>query len=362
MMQHASSLIPPMQELPAAWYGPQMAASSDEWTWQLGEAEIAEIESAADSFLARGGGPAVLEARDFPLPTVGRRLLRLRKELIEGRGFELLRGLPVHEWPREKAACAFLGLGAHVGVARSQNAAGHLLGHVRDLGKSSTDPGVRIYQTAERQTFHADSCDIVALACLVQAKAGGESLLVSTLTVYNELLRRGRSDLAEALLLPVAVDRRGEVPEGMAPFFLVSPVVWHAGKLGSGAGYQRQYIDSAQRRFPEAPRLSALQLEALDCFDALLDDPSLHFSMKLRPGDIQFVYNHALLHDRSGFTDHPEPHRRRHLLRLWLSPPGDRPLPESFAARFGSTLVGDRGGILCPGTEPSVPLKAAGEA
>jgi hypothetical protein len=30
--------------------------------------------------------------------------------------------------------------------------------------------------------------------------------------------------------------------------------------------------------------LTAAQLEALDLFDALLDDPALHLSMRMRPG------------------------------------------------------------------------------
>ena len=93
-------------------------------------------------------------------------------------------------------------------------------------------------------------------------------------------------------------------------------------------------VDSAQR-FVEAPRLSALQVEALDLFDALLDDPRLHFKMLLEPGDLQFCYNHTLLHDRCAFQDHLDVGSRRQLFRLWLSPPGDRPLPESFCARFG---------------------------
>lgn len=250
--------LPPRQDHPAAWHGPAMAAMREEWTWTLTASEIAEIDAAADAVLAAGAGPVVLDAEKFPLPTVGPRLAVLRTNLLAGRGFELVRGLPLQEWPREKAAAAFLGIGSHVGAARSQNSAGHLLGHVRDLGLASDDPNVRIYQTAERQTFHADSCDVVALACLCQAKSGGESLLCSALTAYNEILST-RPDLAAELLRPVAIDRRGEVPEGMQPFFMMAPMSWHAGFLGPGAGYQRQYIDSAQR-FPEAPRLSAAQV------------------------------------------------------------------------------------------------------
>lgn len=81
-------------------------------------------------------------------------------------------------------------------------------------------------------------------------------------------------------------------------------------------------------------------------FDRLANDPRLNFTMRLEPGDMQFVYNHPLLHDRTAFVDWPEPERRRHLLRLWLSIPGDRPLPPCFAQRYGSIEVGNRGGIV----------------
>src|SRR5262249_47781376 len=120
-----------------------------------------------------------------------------------------------------------------------------------------------------------------------------------------------------------------------------------------------QYIDSAQR-FPEVPRLTTAQIEALDLFDALADDPALNMVMEFRPGDIQLVHNHTLLHDRTDFVDWPEPERRRHLLRLWLAANDARPLPPTFAQRYGSVTIGDRGGIIVPGTKLQAPLAAGG--
>jgi alpha-ketoglutarate-dependent taurine dioxygenase len=119
--------------------------------------------------------------------------------------------------------------------------------------------------------------------------------------------------------------------------------------------YQRQYIDSAQR-FEGALRLTPDHVAALDMFDALANDPKLNFGMQLEPGDMQFVYNHSQLHDRTGFTDWPEPERRRHLFRLWLSLPGDRLLPPVFAERYGSLEIGARGGIITAETRLQAPL------
>jgi alpha-ketoglutarate-dependent taurine dioxygenase len=347
--------LPPLQTGPQVWLGPAMAASGD-WIEALSAADIAEIEAAAAPLAERGGDIAALSAADFPLPTLAPRLAAIRHELLDGRGFVLLRGLPVERWPLRLSATAFYGLGLHLGQAISQNAAGHVLGHVRDLGLRSDDPNVRIYQTAERQTFHTDSCDIVGLLCLQTAKQGGDSALVSTGAVWNAVLQQ-RPDLAAELLQPVATDRRGEVPPGQQPFFMIPVLNWYDGRL-SGI-YHRAYVDSAQR-FADAPRLRPAQVEALDLFDRLCNSAEFHFLMTLQRGDIQLVHNHVLLHDRTAFTDWPEPDRRSHLLRLWLAPADARPLPPVFAQRYGSVTPGARGGVPPKNGRLVAPLDAAG--
>jgi len=349
--------LPPCQDTPAAWHGPELAARTEDWTVHLTQTHVDEIDAALRGAMAlHGDNIAAISADDFPLPTLGPVLLSLRDSLINGCGFTLIRDLPLDKFTPRQVATLFYGIGSHIGSARSQNAMGHVLGHVRDIGKSGDDMNARIYQTSERQTFHTDSADVVALICLRQSKSGGESLLVSAETIFNEFLKR-RPDLLARLFDPIATDRRGEVPEGMKPFFEIPVYSWFAERLT--VMYQRQYIDSAQR-FDGALRLSPEHVEALDLFDQLANDPKLHLSMRLEPGDMQFVYNHAMLHDRNGFEDWPEPERCRHLLRLWLSVPGDRPLPDCFKERFGATQIGDRGGILVPGTKLTVPLEELG--
>lgn len=337
---------------PAAWLGRDMAKTPDRWCVRLSEADIADLEQAARHYLSLGRDVGEITAQDFPLRHFHNHLRGLRETLLRGHGFEVLRGLPVDRYDQRLAATIFCGIGAHLGSARSQNAAGHILGHVRDLGADANDPNTRIYQTRARQTFHTDSADVVGLLCLRNAREGGDSLLVSAETLCNRL-RATRPDLLALLFDPIATDRRGEVPEGAGPFMTIPPFNWHAGRLT--VFYQRQYIESAQR-FPDAMRLTPAHIEALDLFDALANDPELHLTMRLQPGDMQFVYNHAQLHDRTGFTDWPEPDRRRHLLRLWLSIPGDRPLPECFRQRYGSITPGNRGGILTAHTRLHAPL------
>ncbi len=348
-----SLILPPESHNAAAWYGPAMAQYTD-WLVQLTDDEIAEIETATQQLAATQRDIVTIRREDFPLPTLGSRLQELLNEVLHGRGFVLLRGLPIARWTRYEAALAFYGLGAHLGSARSQNAKGHVLGHVKDLGLSSHDPNARIYQTNERQTYHTDSCDVVALLCLRPAMTGGLSSLVSSVTIFNEMQRR-RPDLLPALFAPIETDRRGEIPPGQKPYFNIPVFNWHEGLLSTI--YQRQYIESA-RRFADVPPLTPQQTEALDLFDALANDPALHLHMEFRPGDIQLVHNHTLLHDRTAFVDGPEPERKRHLLRLWLAPPNARPLPSVFAERYGALEPGQRGGVIVPGATLTAPLDA----
>ena len=247
---------------------------------------------------------------------------------------------PADDSGEEIAAAAFVGIGSHLGPLRSQNAAGDLLGHVRNVGKDVADPHVRVYQTNRRQTFHTDSADVVGLMCLQTAAEGGRSMLASVGAVYNEMLDRD-AELAAVLFEPIATDRRGEVPPGADGFFTIPVLNWHASRLI--VLYQRQYIESAQR-FDHAPRLTERVVAALDLFDEIMNDPAMHVSMALEVGDMQFVHNHTILHDRTEFIDRPG--SPRHLLRLWLTVPGGCELPPIFAERYGSIEIGNRGGIV----------------
>jgi hypothetical protein len=330
-----------------------MRAREAEWSYRLSPSEIAEIEGALQSVHARGLDVADIRREDFPLPTLGPVLDRLRGQVLDGRGFVLLRGVPVEGRPIAESAAAYWGLGTYFGVARSQNAKGHLLGHIYDLGgNSATDPNIRTYATSERQNFHIDRCDVVALLCLRRAKAGGLSAIASSMAVHNVMLER-RPDLLERLYQPFPVDRRGEVPEGKAPFYDAPVFNEHAGRVS--VLYSRLHIGSSQR-FPEARRLAPEDIEALDMLAALAGDDELRLDMTFMPGDIQFLHNHTILHARTAYEDWLDAERKRHLLRLWLAPAGARPLPPVFAECYGDITPGDRGGIICKGTRLHAPL------
>lgn len=339
----------------AAWYGKDLAPRSD-WIVRLSAAHIAELDAAIEAFRTNALPLDRLHPETFVLPELSGLLRTIAEELLHGRGFVMLRGLPIERYDTQAAAIAYMGIGSYFGSFRSQNAKGHLLGHVKDLGLDIKDPNVRYYQTNRALEYHTDSVDIVGLLCLKTAREGGASSIVSSTTIYNELLQR-TPELVPALFEPFPTDRRGEIPAGMKPWFDMPIFHWHQGKLT--AIYVRQYIESAQRNFPQARRLSAQQRIALDAVDALANDSRIHLRMYFEPGDMQFLHNHQILHARTDFVNWPEPVRHRHLLRLWLSPAAGRLLPEVFAARYGSVTPGDRGGIVVPGTRLTVPLAPA---
>ena len=60
----------------------------------------------------------------------------------------------------------------------------------------------------------------------------------------------------------------------------------------------------------------------LVCFTGGGGSHSIDFTRFLvEPGQIYFLNNRWILHNRTAFEDDPEPGRRRHLVRLWLAAP-----------------------------------------
>ena len=260
---------------PSAWFGPEVAGRTD-WVEPLSPAEIVEIEGAGQRLTKAEVDWMTLRPQDFPLPGLEGRLSDIMDQVLEGRGFTLLHGLPVERWGQRLSAVAFLGLGLHWGNLRPQNRQGHLLGHVIDMGLSSQDPNTRIYQTKERQHFHTDSCDVVGLLCLLPARKGGLSSLVSSVTIFNEMRRR-RPDLARVLFRPIETDRRRS-PRQAKAVLLHSRFQLARGFVVDGLSSPLHRVGT---RFPEVPPLTAEQVEALDLFNALANDPALNFCMEL---------------------------------------------------------------------------------
>ena len=336
---------------PAVWYRADWE-QCDDWIIELTEKEIRELKNAVS--LSQAVPIAEMTACSFTLPSLASRIRKLRNELIHGRGFGVLRGLPVYEWDRESLARAYYGIGCHLGVPVSQNAQGHLLGHVYDLGLDPMDPVNRVYQTNYRQLFHTDSTDIVGLLCLQPARSGGQSSICSSSTIYHEIAER-RPDLLKVLCQRFHIDRKGEIPQGEDETYEMA--VFYPDEERVTCIYARDFIDAAQRHSHVAP-LTTEQVDALNLMDELAASGDLRLDIDFLPGDIQFLHNHQILHARTSYEDWPEPERRRHLLRLWLSTADGRSLPADFEARYGKIEQGQpRGGISVPGATLQAPLE-----
>jgi len=337
---------------PACWYGEELATSTD-WQFHLSDRHREEIHAAVET--TRQLAIHEITSDLFNLPTLASDLGKLRQDIVEGRGFTLLRGMPVSTMDREEIIRAYVGVASYLGTAVSQNGKGHLVGHVTDIGNDPKDPATRVYTTTWRQPFHTDSCDIVGLLCLHPAKSGGASAIASSTSMVAEM-QRTRPELLEVLMQPFIYDRKNEIPKGEQPTYPM-PVV-HYFKNKVSVFYARDFIDAALVRFPEIAQLSDLQQEALDYFDSLSRSDRFRLDMDFQQGDIQFLHNHQILHARTTYEDFDEPERKRHLIRLWLSAKNPRALPDVYQQRYGPIVEGHiRGGIRVPGVAPVTPLQ-----
>ena len=332
---------------PAGWLGPDIQ-NSDRWQYRLSSSDLADIDAALKSVRNKGLSIIEIGKDDFPLGAFGETLQRLRHDLLEGLGLFKLSGVPVGgRYSMEDSAILYWGIGAHLGFPVSQNGRGHLLGHVIDLGRSSESEGLkkyRGYSSREELAYHQDSADLVGLFCLAQAKSGGESVLVSSVAIHNEI-HRTRPDLLKVLYQPFWVSRKSEIPAGAKPYFRIPIFNYFQGRL---TAYFSGGHMMALKVFPELPPFTEEQQEGIALINKLANDPRFHMRMTLQPGDIQFLHNHTMLHTRTAYEDYPEIDRRRHLLRLWTIVPENRPLPQWI---YDCTGGGRRGGICIPGVK-----------
>ncbi|MFE1289935.1 TauD/TfdA family dioxygenase [Streptomyces sp. NPDC058751] len=304
---------------PSVWTGPELARP-EQWRTHLSDTELAEIDSALRETRRRDLTLLRLTAADFPLPGLAACLARLSDDLEHGRGFAVVRGVPVERLGETAASTVFWGIGRHLGHPVPQNADGLVLGHVRDTGRSLSDPAARGYETREALPFHTDPTDLLALLTLRTAGAGGRVSLASAAAVHNAVLEL-RPDLAGRLYGTYHFDRRGDHAPGEPPC-AAAPLVSRPDGLAGAPNmrYNRRYIESAQR-FPEVPRLEPADRELFDLVDSLAASPEYRLDLDLRAGDLLLLNTHRVMHARTAFEDHGPSGHERHLLRLWLAFP-----------------------------------------
>jgi hypothetical protein len=326
---------------PAAWIGPHIQNDTS-WVYRFDTAAIAEIDAAL-AHAKRANAHIPFGPAAFPLPRLAGEMENILNDVEHGQGFKLLRGIPRSNYADDDCELLYWGLTAHLGKPISQNARGHLLGHVRDEGRTQADPNARAYQTSQRMDFHTDMLpmDLLGLFCLRTAKRGGASKITSALTIHN-VLREERPDLLEALYGPFHIDWRGEEPDGEQGFFTLPMFSERDGKVTARINSLPYYESAARHATHYAP--TAIQREALLKVQEIANRPELMLTMDFQEGDIQLVNNHTLLHAREAYEDFPEPGRERHLLRLWIAVDDAkrRPLADALTDRYRWV---QRGGI-----------------
>ena len=317
--------VPPVTTA-AAWRGDALEQSG-EWIYMLSDVQVDELESLGARFLAENPDLRTVRAEDYPLVACADAVKEWGGDVDYGRGFVLVRGLRTQLYSDALSSAIYYILGLHMGDPIRQNEMGDLIDHVYATSdKTMDDPTALSSKVRDKLVYHSDSSDIVALMCLRPAKEGGLSCLVSGAQIYNEILER-RPDLAPLLLEPFHWDWRRQDHNAPADTY-TSPIVslvdgvfsMYAGSL---------YILTAQE-YDGVPKLTPEQIEVLELFDKITYEEGMAIAMDFRPGDIQWLSNYAALHARTTFRDWPEPQRKRHLLRLWLSRDAGRPVVPGF--------------------------------
>jgi hypothetical protein len=292
----------------------------------LGAEDAGELDAALS---ALGGRPPA-SAAEVPLPRLAPALRQAAVRLDSGRGFALLRGLPLDRLGEAAAEAALLALGAHLGRVVPQPGRG---GSLEAVSRLTSPAG-----GAARWRFHADAADIVALLVLHQPPEVDPVMLVAAAAVQNEMLRRNRAAL-EVLhrRLPHAVP-------GAPPRVAEFPVFSTASGAFVGR-YARDAIEAAQR-LPETPRLSAEQVEALDLLDAICGEAGLALKLEVRPGDVLLFNPLQVWKRRAENVEGAEGEAVRVALRMMLVTPSSRALPEGLATLGDGAATEPGGGMV----------------
>jgi Taurine catabolism dioxygenase TauD, TfdA family len=337
------------------WAGADMRAST-RWVRQFPATVLAAIDAAVTR--VDDVDWKYIDRRNFALPGSEAFFDDVREELENGSGMVQMRGLDVTRYTAEQLRRIWYGLGHHLGTPMFQNNRGEVMREIKDegrgvgaklygatvdsTGKEFLSSGARTLSPGQLR-FHTDRCDVVGLFCVRQAMKGGVSKLASSATVYNQILDR-RPDLHALLCRPIPRSRFGEEAGGAHVAYDLPVFGVRDGKLTSH--FSLTYIENAQM-LPGVRKLTDAEHEAIRLLMAVAEEQC--FEMRFAPGDIQLLNNHVIYHGRTAFKDDAATGQDRMLMRLWLSVPNSRALPDDHAVLWGDVSAGKpHGGIAQP--------------
>jgi hypothetical protein len=238
-----------------------------------------------------------------------------RQELVGRSGVVYLTGLasPGSSISDDVLRWAYLLIGLQVGIPIGER------GSLVEISGRCHGAASRAASEASPETcFHTDSAggeipDLVGTLCLRPADTGGECQVASA-TAAHELLKSRCRDLLGELYEPfLRCDAAGT--RSAHPIFATDGRTLRF-------NYMRHQIETAhhQAGTPLTPR----QQLGLDHLDQALSDPLAHVQFQMKRGEMLFVNNRHIAHNRRPFTDHLELARRRRMVRMWLSLPDQR--------------------------------------
>ena len=308
---------------PFAWNASSFNSAA-EYIVKLDDADRAEVMAAVN---ARNRSVAITDVpkSHFAFDALALKLASAAAQVRAGRGFVILRGLPLDGLDLDQYTAAVYGIGHHFGFALSQNAQGERVTYVVDA--TAVDPTPRMYRSNLELRPHTDITAMIALASWHKSQSGGASVIVSGVTVHDEIRRRAPHLLAP-LYRGYHYHRLGEEGEGedAATEWRVPVFANRNGQLS--CRYQRAGIAGGQREL-NLP-LDAIDVEALNLFDEVASAPENRLAFFLERGDMIVINNYTVMHARTRFVNFPEPERRRQLVRLWLDADNFRDTPPEF--------------------------------
>ena len=324
----------------SAWE-PRTLEQDDRWKYKLTEHDIREINIALAKILKLNVDEEKINPDTFVLPLLSAKLSEFGDSIENDLGIIVIKGLPVESYSKEELKTIFLGIGSHFGYQLPQSLGGELLQEVFNRGENLYANTGRGTNTSDKLPWHTDRSDVVSLLCVNRSEVGGESKLASLTNVYNKI-KEERPDLAEALCADFYHGRAPFESKDLSPWYKLPIFTEYEGKFASR--YLRRFVELGQE-YPEVPRFSDKQIEALDYLDKRLDDEDVCFYLPFEVGDIQIINNFTICHSRNTYTDSPE--KTRFLMRLWLASYKGRALAPEFQSLYGTTEGGViRGGIL----------------
>lgn len=318
--------FPSRVESSLCWTADALEECNQEWTLSLTPEEACAIEEAVKGFMESETPMSQIGPETFHLPQLLKEKLdQISAACYHGRGFCILRGLQIHKRSEEESAVIFAGVSSHVAVVRGSQDIDrkHKLAHLFKKHRQEANEYIAPSFNDAPLAFHTDDGDIVALYYASLMEQGGLTQLASQPMVYNELAAN-RPDLLRILaqnwLIDTYFGKSGEPARCL-------PLLHRHGESGITIQYSRlpfSRYDGSKPRRADIPSLSEVQIQALNCLQAISN--KIKFSVPTKPGDILYFNNVGLFHARERYQDSgtinvaPESHDR-HLLRLWLQDP-----------------------------------------